>query len=141
MLEVLRYEFAMMNWKNLLQLTGTLALICFMWIGIPHIRANYAQKRARLEKRYDAETAGELLNIRKLYKPAGETGLMTWIGHEISYCFEADQRSMKNHSFIPANPDPVIRRQLRAMEAGKKELTVIFMEVNPGKNTVKLIHQ
>lgn len=139
MWEAIYYEISMMTRKNFLMLSGIAVFFYGIFIYLPRDRANYRLKRVRIEANYEAETPGQLINIRRLYLPAGEEGIIRFVGYEIQYQAEIDNQVLKNKAFIPKNPDQEINRRLKEMMEGNTSVIIKYKIVDPGKNTVKLL--
>ncbi|WP_099152350.1 hypothetical protein [Flavilitoribacter nigricans] len=139
MLDALRYEFSVMTWKNHLTLWGILLFCYGIWVYLPLDRANYRIKRAKQEANYTSETPGQLLSIRKLYLPAGERGIIRFVGHELRYKANMQGRIIEHTEIIPKNPDPDINSLLKSMMDGETRIIVKFPMQKNGKSLVKLI--
>lgn len=140
MLDALRYELSVMTWKNHLMLYGILLFCYHFWVYLPKDRANYRTKRAKLEATYTGEAPGRLLSIRKLYLPAGERGIIRFVGHELRFRADIQGRVIEYTEIIPKNPDPGINGLLKEMMEWEREVTVKFLMDSIGNNKlVKLI--
>ncbi|MCB0632370.1 MAG: hypothetical protein R2824_17490 [Saprospiraceae bacterium] len=139
MFESIRYELSMMSWKNYAALFGIFLLCLILWIYLPSRKSNYRQRREKLEVQYREEIPGSLLNIRKLYRPAGQDGQIRFTGHELHFQYEVDGHIWQNQEFIPKNPDREINGILRQLNDGNTSIWVKYHTAQPQQSIVKLV--
>lgn len=139
MWEALKYEFSMMTLPNALKTILPILLLFGSWVYVPYYQSNYRQRRRKFEYTFDAETSGQIRNIRKLYYPAGEEGLIRLKGHEVTYQMTIGENSYQNILTIPRQVDPAINRRLAEWMEGETDALIRYQSNDPTKNTIKLI--